>query len=478
MENQGFLVRHCRFIAWLFLFCIFTHLLVIANPGFFSHDEWQKYDHVSTRGLADFVSAYGELKPGPDFGYPVRPLGFIQQGFASAFMMDAPWFSHLVEVIVHFSNVLVLMLLLRQAGASSRLVRVAAVIFVISPLSITSTGWSAASFDRIYPFFAMWAIFFTLRIRQTPTRWGNYVGLLIAGTCASLSKETAQMLPILIAIGFLVLEWRERSLREIFTSPTIYLVCAAIGIPFFVYLMVRLPALLVSFGGNIDSVYEPESSNILYHIVAYWSYPFVHRALEMSGMVHLPVRLLIIGGLLHLSVVALVGWRFGWLRSLAYIALYFVFLVPVISITNNGAHYLYAATPVLTTALAALLVSAWETRTRWLLAFCLLLLIFSTVRFVHVQNSLYQQGMCQARIMHSLDTLLPVDRSGFDKPWQVFVNTDKQKYGYVAVRFLHERDFPGAPLERIAFTLGDEPDRHRRFDQVVHMSSDCTMRLQ
>ncbi|MBE8716230.1 hypothetical protein [Cellvibrio polysaccharolyticus] len=452
--NSSLRVPECaRFLGVLFLFCVFTHLMVIANPGFFSHDEWQKYDHVSTAGLGDFVARYGEFKAGPDFGYPVRPLGFIQQGFASIFMVDAPWISHFIEVMVHFANVMVFMLLLGQMQVSRRTINIAALLFVISPLSITSTGWSAASFDRIYPFFAMWAILFAWRIHQAPGAggWVNYVGLLIAGLCASLSKETAFMLPVLIAVGFLAMELHRTSLRDIFYSPRIYGVCLAIGLPFLMYLLVRLPALLVSFGGDIDSVYEPESTNIVQHLFFYWAYPFVNKALEMSSMQYMSSLRISTGALIHLALLGLVAFHFGWKRAVAYVLLYFVFLVPVISITNNGAHYLYAATPVLSAALAGLLALSLRSGKRLLLAFMVLLVVFSTVRFVQIQSSLYQQGLCQMRLIHSLEAQLPSVGGGEASSFPVLIDTSEASRGYVAVRTFLGRSYPGSPFGHVNF---------------------------
>lgn len=479
--NNGLRVPECaRFLAVLFLFCIFTHLMVIGNPGFFSHDEWQKYDHVSAAGFGDFVARYGEFKAGPDFGYPVRPLGFIQQGFASIFMMDAPWVSHFIEVMVHFANVMVFMLLLAQMQVSRRTINIAAVLFVISPLSITSTGWSAASFDRIYPFFAMWAILFALRIHQAPRLggWANYAGLFIAALCASLSKETALMLPVLIAIGFLTMELHRTSLTQIFSSPRLYGVCLAVGLPFLVYVLVRLPALMISFGGNIDSVYEPESTNILQHIFFYWAYPFVNKALEMSSMQHMSVSRVGTGALIHLVLLGLVAFHFGWKRAVAYVLLYFVFLVPVISITNNGAHYLYAATPVLSIALAGLLALALRAKKYVLLAFLSLLVVFSAVRFVQVQASLYKQGVCQMRLIHSLEAQLPLRTDDMAaSSYSVLIDTRDSARGYVAIRTFLGRSYPGSPFGHVNF-LWDASTASDIANLSLKMTDSCYLKLQ
>jgi hypothetical protein len=78
---------------------LLAHAVILATPGFYSHDEWQKFDHIRLHGFSAFARAYGIPQPGPEFGYPVRPIGFVQQGFAALWMQSAPLASHLVSVL-------------------------------------------------------------------------------------------------------------------------------------------------------------------------------------------------------------------------------------------------------------------------------------------------------------------------------------------------------------------------------------------
>src|SRR6266853_1738442 len=52
---------------------LLTHIVILVAPGFFSGDEWQKFDAVQSHGFWHFAQAYGALSVGKEFGHPVRP---------------------------------------------------------------------------------------------------------------------------------------------------------------------------------------------------------------------------------------------------------------------------------------------------------------------------------------------------------------------------------------------------------------------
>src|SRR5512137_2482190 len=67
LSRIGDLMQRHPVIAALGLVALtlITHLIILATPGFFSHDEWQKFDHIRLHGFQDFARAYGEIKAGP-----------------------------------------------------------------------------------------------------------------------------------------------------------------------------------------------------------------------------------------------------------------------------------------------------------------------------------------------------------------------------------------------------------------------------
>jgi len=97
---------------------------------------------------------------------------------------------------------------------------------------------------------------------------------------------------------------------------------------------------------------------------------------------------------------------FGARFALAYVAGYFVFLLPVLMLPNPGAHCLYGAALTMSLALAAVLERSLAARRLGLAA---LLLTGAGALFAHdlaIQRHLYDVGGCQSRFLASVDTLL------------------------------------------------------------------------
>jgi hypothetical protein len=74
----------------LVAFTLVFHLGILANPGFYSHDEWEKFDQLRQHGFWGAARGYLHLQPGAEFGYPVRPIGFVQQLFSAQWMARRP----------------------------------------------------------------------------------------------------------------------------------------------------------------------------------------------------------------------------------------------------------------------------------------------------------------------------------------------------------------------------------------------------
>jgi len=385
---------------------IFFPFFSYCKSRIFSHDEWQKYDHMYTYGFLNFISNYGQLQAGPEFGYPVRPLGFIQQGFSSLFMMNDPWLSHSLEVLIHFFNVVAFYFLMKKLNFNSSLIITALLIFIVSPLTITSTAWSAASFDRIYPLFCILSVYFAVGIYSDSSAVSNYVGLFFFASCASLSKETAVMLPVLIFFGFLMKSLSTKTFLQVISSKEIYFVGLIVGTPFILYLSIRFPAILATLNGASNPAYSPENSNLIRNLILYWAFPYTPNALEMHSMSLLPKAYILLGFLIHLGILVSTWVSFGLKKSLLYVALYFIFLLPVLSITNVGGHYLYAASPIASIVIASLWQHSYRSKKILPFIFVVTIFVFSTYRFFQIQKSFYDDGFCQRAIITSIESQL------------------------------------------------------------------------
>jgi|GEM_PF-1859985 len=405
------------FLAALFVVTISAHFFVIINPGFFNHDEWQRYDHIYSYNFWHFVETVGRLRAGKEFGAPVRPLGFIQQGFSAIFMVSNPWITHLIDVLIHFADMLVFYLLLTRLGVDRILRNVAALLFVLSPLGIFATAWVGASFDRLYVLFSMMAIYFALgilqdkknRLQTSDRKLGavilNGVGLFICAFLAIISKETALMLPVLIVVGCVCMNGSV-GIGQLLRDKYFYFISLLAGVPILIFLIIRAPAIYNTLFVYASPEYSPQLSFLCRNVLYYFAYPFYWGTSDMYSMLVEAKMPAFVAVLVHFSVVYLLAWRASFKISLAYISLYFVFLFPVIFLQSISAHYLYSTTPVLSLALAYLICDFIKTKRHMLLVVLGIIILFSLYRFSQIQIVFYEDGVCQVKYISTLDESL------------------------------------------------------------------------
>lgn len=392
--------------CWLAAVTLLAFLLVIANPGFYSHDEWQKADFVREHGWTAFARAYGVVAAGPEFGTPVRPIGFLQQGLSALWMTRAPVVPHLLDVVMHALAVVGLWFVLRAARIAEVRARLAALVFALSPLAAMATAWVAASFDHWYVLFFLVAAFGWLRAMQRGG-WLPLAWITLGSAGAILSKETAMVLPG----ALLLLAWVQWRRGEALPPPSraaAMLACAAV--PVLVYLAIRWPALqatLASGGGP----YAPSPARMPGNALLYFAYPFVPGGVETITVRLLPRWQFLFGLGLHAGLLALLWRRVGGWWMLAYVAGYFVFLLPVLMLPITGAHYLYGPGIAFSLAWAAVLAPTGASRAGDLGRFRggaivgAVVLAALGMRSVWIQQAVYSEGRCQSEFIASYEPM-------------------------------------------------------------------------
>lgn len=408
-----------------------ANVLTLINPGFFSHDEWQRLDAIQAYGFPGFIEQYGTLKAGPDFGFPVRPIGFLHQGLSALFMQEHPFVSHLMDVLLHVFCAWMLWVMLQYSPLRGRRALVATLIFAVSPLAAFSTAWVGASFDRFYVLFALIAGTGLVRAAYSRLAVSNVVLVVVGSLGAILSKETAVMLPIALLLGAVALKTIGRApLRP---ASVIGLLALA-STPILVYLSIRLPALQASFSGHVGA-YDPSKGDVWNNVYLYFAQPFLLPAVELVSAIFIPKWLWLVAAMLHsLLVLALMCKRGVW-SGVLYLAGYFVFLLPVLSLPIVGAHYLYGSGVAFAIGMSLLLPppsfarpwldKAWFTLFIGLLA----LAIAHTFR---IERELYQDGACQAMLLDSLDEQIAKGKAQGKRSVQIIPEAGAP--GYVAVR--------------------------------------------
>lgn len=456
-----------RFLSATLLFAIVTHFLVILNPGFFNHDEWQRYDHIYSYDFAHFVQKVGVLKAGKEFGAPVRPLGFIQQGFSALFMVSHPWVGHFIDVLIHFFDVMAFYYLLGRFPVPIKTKNIAALLFVISPLGVFSTAWVGASFDRLYVLFSMTAAYFSVGIYQHKKIHLNSVGLLISACLAMTSKETALMLPAFISLGYMAAKLQNNKLVALLKDRYFYLVCVLAGLPILIFLIIRFSALYNTLFVYASPEYSPKLSFFLRNVTYYLAYPFYFGSADMYTMMFENKTAVMFALGLHLLLMVIIGLTFSLRVLFAYLGFYFIFLLPVIFVSSIAAHYLYSTAPVMSLALAYLMTA----NNRFAFWFCIGLVLLSLFRFAQIQTIFYEDGICQSRSIATLDKALSDARKLHDiKTVNIWGGQGVKTY--VAMRTLFGRSKNG-PYKGLAFS--SESPGSSSYDLSLEMNKSCEL---
>ncbi len=434
-----------RPVAALLAITFVAHLLVLANPGFFSHDEWQRIDHIEATGLWDYVRQYGAVKAGPDFGFPVRPVGFVQQGLSSLFMADWPVVAHLVDVLLHAAVTLLLLPVLLRAGLDRRRSIAVAAVFAIAPLGVFSTAWVGASFERWYVFFGLGAAYGFLRLVREGAKPGWLALVFASSAGAILSKESAIMLPAALVVLFHS-QWSTTT--EALKPRAALLGLVAASLPVLAYLLVRLPALEASFGGG-GGPYSPSIANLPSNALLYLAQPFMPGAVELVSAPLLPRWQWWFALSAHGVLLAAIAWRFGLLPLLSYLAAYFVFLAPVMMLSFAGAHYLYASGIPFALAVGLLLAPRTSAegggapRPGWAALVGVVLLAGLFWRSQVILVDLYDQGRCQSTLIATVDAAQA--HAGAVGATRLRVLADPGAREYVAIRaFFNRTPYSGA----------------------------------
>jgi len=391
--------RWCRSDALgvvLIYLCSFAFLfLLIANPGYYSHDELQRYDFFIQHGFRAYLEAYSTLHVGSGFGFPVRPFSFFVQGLQNFALRDYPVFVHLSAVLVTATVASLYFRLCTAFGLSRRLALASALIFLASPLSALATGWSAALMDQWYVLFGLLALLATKRLLDgASSGFAELAAIFACSVLALLSKETAIVLPALLAA--FVVQDRHR-LRE----RRFWLAFAAWSLPVVAYAAFRFVAIKSSFATGDANPYAASVAEIPSSLFVYFAYPFHPLITEAGTWVFQSRTALTLAVGFHILVVALV-WRVASLRmALAYLAGYFVFLFPVLFIAIKGSHYLYGSSLVLSLAVAFLATCANPAGRLVGFVAGALLVAHSAV----LQTQIYRDGSCMNRLADSVESL-------------------------------------------------------------------------
>lgn len=450
-------------IALIYLFAVLMLLPLIANPGYWSHDELQKYDYLITNGFMDYLNQHLRIHPGKSFAAPVRPIPFFFQGVLSFFLRDYPVLVHLFAVVVHATVASLLFVVCKRFDLTARVSLLAALVFLANPMTLLATGWSAALMDQWYLLFGLLLLLEADKFWTLEKGGWKHLALIFLFSCAAiLSKETAIVLPALLAIPLLLGRVRLRDLRY-------WIAISACVLPILTFVLFRATAILTSFDSANTGRYAPELENISDNILVYFLYPFQPVLYEAGSWTRLSTWSLALACSAHVLLVLLLWRTFGLKAVLVYLAAYFAFLIPVLTIDIKGSHYLYASAVPLSIAVAAL----WASRRSWFsslaTAALAMLLVAHSALF---QFKIYDTGMCMNRIMYSTEAVY----LSIGSPQSIEFRSEPGAPSHVLRRFIAHRNQIGSfkPVE-LEFAQWKKP----RSESIptLSMNKNCVMSL-
>jgi hypothetical protein len=396
---------------------VIANILIIAIPGFYSHDELDWQNRIA-RNEYPWSFGLGDLTTSPFF----RLLGtlFIS---ASLRLPLQPMAAHLTDVLLATATAC----LLYRAVALFRPDRAlaAAILFMLMPGFAYSAAWVAAGFDILYTFLGVAYILCAVIY----WRGGHRLYLIVALAAFVIAlgcKETAVSIPICAALVLFIDRHRIDRRR-------VAILAALSGGLIVVYLALRATQIFRMGASGGGGYRFGDGSQIFKDLLAYFGFPFAPGIVEIQAFPFWDARLVPRLILPHLVLIGLILWRAGPRWALIYLIAFYATLLPVLPISKYETQYTYAGSIALAVALALV----WEPR--WFVAVPVALLTLILIAHgLTIQQQMYRTGVCQTRALETLKAVLK--DAAPDAPLAVLIRDDTP--WWVIARAVHDNSFP------------------------------------
>lgn len=327
----------------LLLLLLLLQLPLIANPGYFSHDEleWLARADAPSWTALPWVS-WLDFSP-----LQYRPLTFNVWLVLARTCASTPELMHFVFVCLGTANAWLLARVLVAARISERVAYLAAIAFSLTPYVVYVHGWTGTLADLLTLTFGLLAartLQDAMSTASTKTAAAHAAASTLFIAAALLCKESAIVLPALMPL----VAFREISSRRLLVT-----IAPAAAIVAF-YLALRLPILADS--SHVDSAYAWSLRYVPARLTEYLLFPFMPPLFEIAPLLNKGVARIAAAGscvALLLGALASIGWR--W--PLAWLIAFGVALAPVLVLAISYNHYAYLASAIAIGVCAA----AWPT---------------------------------------------------------------------------------------------------------------------
>jgi protein O-mannosyl-transferase len=338
---------------------------IVENPAVHS---WSALPQYFTAQV--WAGVYPE-----ELGNYFRPLFLTWLRLNDAVFGGAAWGWHLTTILAHLVVVLLVYFLVMRLAGDRGVALLATLIFALHPAHIEAVTWISGVTEPLLGMLLIGAFLCYLRVRET--RWLSGWGAAALGlfALAILEKETAMILPGLLAAYEWIYgpEWGEsfqavRVWRWVVT-------CARRIWPFGVLMLLYLPARIHALKGFSHAVTPLATSTLLNTwpgLIAFWMrhllWPVgLSTFYDMPAVVHPDFRNFVLPAILDVVVLLLLifwAWRN---RTVAFSVVWLVLpLLPVLNIrvfvADDFAHDRYLYLPSLGLAVLAACLLARLTR--------------------------------------------------------------------------------------------------------------------
>ena len=281
---------------------------------------------ILTRG---FWAGSPQRMSGPSASY-YRPLVTMSFSLNLNGSRADPWWFHRVNVMLYALTAVAVTLVLWELLHSGVRALLGGLLFAAHSSHVESVAFVSGRTDIMLTFFIGIAAFALLRFLRKHSRWW-WVVVLAAFGCALLSKETAVMFPLLVALAPLLVGAKYDRRYWLLVLATLavlsgYFLLRAGAVPALVpydtqaNLASRLAAAVDTFG--------------LYIRMFFW--PFAHRAWYQAGSAPLVQAPNIIAAILLVASAVLLALRRRFVSTLWGYAWAVAFLLPVTTVAAIG----------------------------------------------------------------------------------------------------------------------------------------------
>jgi hypothetical protein len=364
---------------------LLAHLLLLLDPGYFSQDElhWAAFSDVPNIASIPWAS-WTNVSP-----LQYRPLAFNLWFVISHFAFDHPMAYHGLWLSIGGLESALFFLLLRRLAVAWPVAVVAALVFLLNPYAAYTLGWVATLADLLWVGASLLLGWLLLRCEQeSGSVRSAAIWALVLTTLALLAKESAIVMPVLLAIA-----WLLSGRRPVWRTAMIFS-----ALPVLIYLALRLNVIL--FSPRLPGVYEWSIRAIPMRLLEYQLFPLLPSTFESLNALIAPMYWLILAGAGYLLVLWAI-WRSHRGAAIFFLVGSAVALGPVLLLDSSSNQYGYGYFAVIigSIAIAYRTIPAWG---RLLLAPMLVLVVwhgYNTDKMIYsigVRQAVFSPAMANA----------------------------------------------------------------------------------